>query len=230
MDKGNTTRQRKTPIDVLYQSLSTEDVKPKKRKADWIPGSCSVCGQDREVISAGSLMGMTFGSWQEMMRHNGVSALCKPCAWAFKDKRLLRNCVWIEDESVELIDWHSLGERLLTRDVSSSVSVIAPNGGRKIVAPYATYGYITADGGVFKWTSQYKKALGVCKELNKIGIRGSLLTGDRVPTQQVLSVSPQKQKVVHDMWKYLAFVRDDKTLLGFFVKLSMNMSSKESVE
>lgn len=227
MDKDTTKTWLVPPTQVMYESLAEEDVKPKKRQSNWDIGDCSLCGRTMESMPAGALMGMTFGSWQEMSRYNSTSRLCKSCAWSFKDKRLLRLPVWITQGGAEFITWGELGELLSESGITSKVAVVAPHGGRKIVAPYAQFGAISADGGVFKWSSQYRKALKICEQLHTIGIRGSLLTLDAPPTQQVSALPDERQRVVYAMWDHLRFIREDKTLLGLFTKLSMNMSKRE---
>lgn len=214
-------------VQAMYAALAVEDVKPKKRQASWEEYMCSVCGEVKETLPAGALMGMTFGSWQELSKHTTTSRLCKACAWAFKDKRLLRSPVWITRDTVEFLDWAELGIRLTSEEVTSQVAVVAPHGGRKIVAPYARWGYVAADNGALQWAPAYRKALAVCHQLHKVGVRGSLLSLDSPPSQQVMAVEEPKQRVVYEMWEYLRFVREDKTLLGLFTKLSMNMSNEK---
>lgn len=222
--EGSEERHNASPIKLLYETFSEEEYRPKKRKADWIDGQCSVCGEeDTSVIEAGAFLGSTFGSWQELSRFNTISMLCKPCLWSFKDKRLLRSPIWVDQDSAEMLSWEEVGKKLLREDIDAKISVILPYGGRKIVAPYAQYGYVATDNGVLKWTPKYKKALAVCYQLHKVGIRGSLLSSPRVPFQQLSRCTEDKQKIIHDMWNYLRFIREDKTLLGLFVKLSMNM-------
>lgn len=227
-DQSSTTLLDTSPIPALYEQMATEDVKPSKRKkGNWAEGTCSICGDDTEVMRAGALLGQTFGSWQELSRFNTVSAVCKPCGWALKDKRLLYHPTWVQSGTGESLSWSELATRLATRDVDASVSVIAPTSGRKIVAPYARYGKVITDHGALTWGSQYRKALQVCINLNKIGMRGSLLSQEVPPQGLLLPVDPQKHRAVHEMWDYLAFVREDKTLLALFAKITMNLKEKE---
>lgn len=225
--KNSTALLGKSPVPVLYAAMATEDVKPKKRQASWENGICSVCGQEGDTLPAGSMLGMTFGSWQEVSQHNTVSRLCRPCAWAFKDKTLLRSPIWIAGEEISVLDWTEAGVRLARDEVTAEVSVILPFGGRKIIAPYARYGKVVTDGMTFHWSPRYRKAWLACIQLDKVGIRGSLLSSDHAPTQHLAHLNDSQRKAVHDMWNYLSFVREDKTLRGLFTKLSMNIKGEK---
>lgn len=212
-----------SPIEVSYSFLCEKDVIPKKKKATWKNHLCSVCGKTQETLPAGSLLGQTFGSWQEVSQFNTTSNLCKKCAWAFKDKKLLRSPVLITYQSANYITWTELGLILSERSLNSEESVIAPVGGRKIVAPYATWGMVTADYGNLKWSSQYQKALKACFQLHKVGIRGSLLLEPSIPYKTLQQTDPRKHSAIQEMWEYLRFMREDKTLRMLFAKLSMNI-------
>lgn len=223
-DQNTTHTGAVPPVHVLYWQLATEDVKPaKKRKGSWDPGTCSVCGTDTDVMRAGALLGLTFGSWQEVSRYNSVTALCKPCAWGFKNKQVIYSPSIVTPDDARLVTWREVGEYLLDHDVDADVSVIAPTSGRKIVAPYAQYGKVTTDHGGITWSSKYRLALKACFQLNRVNIRGGLLSEPSPPYGPLSELSPEKHKAVHEMWRYLSFVRDDKTLLALFTKISMNL-------
>ena len=213
-----------TPVQVLYDTFSETDVKPKKKKVTWEEGTCALCGRTTETLPAGSVLGQNFGSWAEVSKQVAVTRLCKECAWACKDKTLLRTPVLIKRSEAEKISWGELGRLLASLDaLGSDLSISAPVGGRKLVAPYLKWGSVSADYGVFKWTPDYQKAMKTCIQLNKVGIRGSSLLQDQIPLKVLNRLTPEQHRVVNQMWEYLKFVRHDKTIRMLFAKIIMNL-------
>lgn len=207
----------------MHGCLSEGEFTPKKRKVTWGPGQCAVCGTTGEVIAAGGFLGKTFGSWQELSRYNTASMLCAPCLWAFKDPQLLRAPLVVEDDIAKFVTWKEAAQRLLNSPVTSREALVLPHGGRKIVAPYARWGHVTADHATFVWEPRHRKALYVCRQLHKVGVRGSLLSSPRFPFTQASALTERQQEAVRAMWEFIRFVREDKTRIGLFEKLSMNM-------
>lgn len=211
---------RSTPLSVLFEEISPPRFVSKKKRATWVEHQCSVCSQQTECMKAGDVLGHNFGSWQELTQNQGISMLCEVCIWGFKNKQFLRVPYVVSYGSGKEVAWSDLLVRL--REPLREEAVIAPAGGRKIVAPYAQWGKVTTDGGVFHWSARNRQALYAVEQLWKVGVRGQMLLYSALPTKALDNSSLEHHEVIHQMWNFLSFVRDDKTLAPLFVKLSMS--------
>lgn len=209
------------PVHVMYRDLHEQDAAPKRIKATWEPGKCSVCGLEAETMRAGALLGKGFGSWQEVIKHPGITLVCKACGWAAKDARLLRSPVLIEDHA-SFISWNDLAQRLMKApQIDSRTALVAPAGGRKIVAPHACYGRLATDSMVIEWTRHLQAALIVCARLRASGQGGRMLVNDRLAIDA--DCPERKVRAMHEMWDFLGFVRGDKNLRVLYSKMTMNL-------
>lgn len=220
------TREYTTPLSVLFDQEKPEKFVSKKKKSTWEVGKCSVCGHEGDVLAAGDVLGHNFGSWQDVTNVSGVSVLCEVCIWGFKHKQFLRSPYIITLEGGRSVEWSELVQ-VLMNPVDKDTAIIAPSGGRKIVAPYTTWGVVTSESGSLPWTRPMRKLVMVIARLYKCGARGQMILEDSIPGTVLDQVDPSKHDTLRAMWAYLDTMRYDKTLAPLFVKLSMNAKEVE---
>lgn len=193
----------------------------------WVCGMrCSNCGsQNRETMLARAFLGDNFASWQDILDTPQVARLCASCAWCFRAKELLYSPSLIKDNKARLITWNEAAH-LLLQPLDYKTAVILPSSGRKTVAPYARFGQVCTDSGNTVWSERYRRALLACHKLNQLNIRGSLLKEKSPPLGKTAALSEQQKEAAYAMWEYLTFIREDKTLLPTYVKLSMNLKGE----
>ena len=219
-------QENTTPLSVLFTQEKPEKFVSKKKRSTWEVGSCSVCGYEGDVLAAGDVLGHNFGSWQDVANFSGVSALCEVCIWGFKNKQFLRSPFIITANEGRSVQWSELAQ-VLMQPVSKDTAIIAPAGGRKVVAPYAKWGMVVSESGARPWTQPMRGLTTILVRLYKCGARGQMILEESIPGTVLDQVSPDKHDALRGMWSALDIIRYDKTLAPLFVKLSMNAKEVE---
>lgn len=187
--------------------------------------TCGNCQRLRDTAPAKRVLTSQFGSWGDIIQDpKGGRWLCLPCASTYRATDVRRRTSIIRQHgSLECADLGTL-RAMLSNPIPADVAVVVPLSGKRLIAPRAQWGTVITDTCLLKWSSRHKRLMDHAVTLREMGFTE---TGLRAPSPPfvVLSGLPVDQHAqVRSMWRDLKTVREDKTLLPFYLFLSRKVA------
>lgn len=186
-----------------------------------IGSRCGNCRRRVLTVKASSVLTSRFGSWDDIaVEPDGGRYLCFPCAWTYRCVPLRRTVTLVTAEPSLT---HPSGvevRTLLSRALTAQESLIVPLSGKRIVAPRARWGQVTVDSKSFTWSPSHRRLLLLATQLRGWGFRERGLLEPSPPFETLSRIEVGLHEEIRSAWSAFEPARDDKTLIGLYLRLS----------
>lgn len=182
-----------------------------------IDGRCGTCGHHGHCWAANTVLSASFASWDDINTDTTTHTrlLCPACAWAYKTVPM-KMSLTIADATPSRTMFDaapSTVRALLANPLTGHIAVIAPIGGKRIVAPRARWGHVATDTAVVRWTTSRATLLGYGERLRALGVGPKALTQPSPPFAVLATTPVDTHEEMRRLWRLLAPARADRALL-----------------
>lgn len=213
--------QMAVPVtEALYQSEGKPALDKPGVPREGSP--CGSCGRSVPTLPASGVLTSRFGSWDDIAvdPKEGGRWLCVPCAWAYRSVPLRRQVTLVTvDGTVHRPTWQQVRD-LLQKPLPLEQALIVPVSGKRIVAPRADWGKVTADCGPISWTVSHRALLNVAVFLRAAGFGEHHLAAQSPPFEVMVKIEPGRHAAIRRAWRAFDPARADKVMLPLFQRLT----------
>lgn len=211
------------PLEKVWKKLYKTSLLDKSEVGEGVVGQCLLCGKYKATRKTNNIVSSQFTEWdRQNFNLSGIkqNGWCEMCAWAYKEPlNRKRNLL--------VVNHHMVGSKRiavkeiqnsLTKKLSLEESLVLCGRGRKHVLPYAQWGKVSYEGGVYSWTDSDALLYSEMKILLNFGITTRQMR-KACPPESFFTDNRKKRNYdkkvlfVAEKWEKIYRVKDTTTFL-----------------